>query len=277
MDRTADRLRPKQLLSTLVCEWQADKLGDVAGAVAFSTVLALFPFLLFLVALAGLVMDPESIASIVDRASRVAPPQVQQILGERLTALVRGAAPSVLTVGALGALWGASRAVSSLTSALNTAFDVEETRPFWKVKAIAVATTLAVAALVVLASLIAVVTPSIAEYLGPAGPILTWVRIPAAALLIAAVLAVLYSVLPNKPRKLKVFTPGSVIAVLLWLGASLVFSTYVSHFGKYELVYGTLGGVTVLLLWIWLSSVAVVLGAEINAILERGPKQRPSG
>lgn len=257
----------KDFFHALKREWEEDHVMDVAGALSFAGIMALFPFLVFLVSLASLVIDPADAAALVSQLDRVAPPAVATILGDRIEALSAGGSPALLTVSALGAVWAASSGVSSLISALNTVYDVKESRPYWMVRGLSVLMTFGVAALAIAASAIAVATPALASYLGgPLGAVLLWARIPAAALLMLLVTALLYYLLPDVEQRFKLFTPGSVVAVVLWVAGSLAFSHYVKSFGRYEVVYGALGGVIVLLLWIWLSALAILLGAEINAI-----------
>lgn len=258
-------------------EWSCDKASDVAGNLAFSAVLSLFPFLLFAVALAGLLLDPTQVTALVGRLSAVAPADAVSILGRQLDALARSDNAGVLTVGAAGAIWAASGGVAALMSALNTAYDVEETRSFWKRRGLAIAVTLVGAVLSVVAAVVAIAAPAVARALGePFVTVAAWLRLPVAAVLMAAVLAVLYHVLPNVKLPLRWITPGAVIAVVGWLLASWGFSAYVKSFGRYNAVYGALGGIIVFLLWLWISALAVMLGAEINAlIIKRAHRVEP--
>jgi len=163
--------------------------------------------------------------------------------------------------------------------ALNQAYDVEESRSFWKVRGIALLATLIAAALSILAAVIAIATPVVADAIGgPIGTAILWLRIPVAGLIMMLVLALLYYYLPDVEQEFRFITPGSVAAVILWLLASLGFSLYVSRFGSYEVTYGALGGVIVLLVWMWISSQAVLLGAEINAVIEHlSPEGKRTG
>ncbi|WP_437831347.1 YihY/virulence factor BrkB family protein [Sorangium sp. So ce1153] len=268
----------KDFLNDIKQEWVKDKVDTVAAALAFFGVLAIFPFLLFAVALAGLVIDPAESARLIGELYRVAPPAVANILGERLQALTEGQSPGLLTIGALGAVWAASGGVIALMDALNSAYGVEDSRSFLKRRGIALLVTLGGAVLLAVASALTVAAPAIAEHLGPFGTLLLWLRVPVSALIVMAVLATLYYVLPDVEQTFKFITPGSVVAVVIWVLASLGFSFYVSRFGSYEVSYGALGGVIVLLLWSWISSMAVLLGAEINAIIEhRSPDGKRTG
>jgi membrane protein len=259
----------KDFLKDIAREWQKDKLDTVAGGLTFFGVLAIFPFLLFAVSLTSLIIEPSTTSTLIAELYRVAPRAAADILSERIRALTTGKSPALLTFGALGTIWAASGGLAALMEALNTMYGVEERRPFWKRRGLCVALTLGGAVLVVAASLIAIATPSVANYLGgPVATLLVWTRIPVAALLIIAVLAVLYYVLPDVEQQFKFITPGSVVAVVIWVVASLGFSFYAGKFGDYEVSYGALGGVIVLLMWMWITFMAVLLGAEMNAIIE---------
>lgn len=270
----------KAFLLALKDEWRRDNVGDVAGALTFFAILAIFPFLLFLVALASVVIDPLSAERLVEQLGEVAPAQVTQLLGGFILRLGAQQQTGLLTVGALGAVWAASGGIVSLMRALNTAYGVRETRPFWKVRLIAIAMTVMTAAFAVAAALVAVAVPPLAaKFGGPVAEVVRWVRLPIAAFLMTAVWALLYSVLPNRRLRFRLLTPGSVVGVVIWLVASWGFSVYVANFGKYEATYGALGGVVVLLFWMWISSQVVLLGAEINALVEQSPMptEKPPG
>ncbi|XYH96856.1 YihY/virulence factor BrkB family protein [Sorangium sp. So ce1128] len=268
----------KDFLNDIKQEWVKDKVDTVAAALTFFGVLSIFPFLLFAVALAGLVIDPAESARLIRELYQVAPPAVANILGERLQALTEGQSPGLLTVGALGAVWAASGGVIALMDALNSAYGVEDSRSFLKRRGIALLVTLGGAVLLAIASALTVATPAIAEHLGPFGTLILWLRVPVSALIVMGVLATLYYVLPDVEQTFKFITPGSIVAVVIWAIASLGFSFYVGRFGSYEVSYGALGGVIILLLWMWISSMAVLLGAEINAIIEhRSPDGKRTG
>jgi membrane protein len=268
-----------QFFKDLKNEYTRDKVSDVAGALTFFGVLALFPFLLFLVALAGVLIDPKQAEALVTELSRVAPKDVTSILGDRLHSLAASNNVGLLTVGGLGAIWAASGGIVSLMKALNTVYGVEESRPFWKVRGIALLATLISALISIIAALAAVVTPAIARSLGePLGTIVNWLRLPVAGILMMLVWALLYWGLPNVEQKFKFITPGSVVGVVIWVAASWGFSMYVANFGKYDVNYGAIGGVIVLLLWMYITAQVILMGAEINAILEhRSPDGKPPG
>jgi membrane protein len=274
----------KEIFTELKNEYKADNVSNVAGAVTFFAVLAVFPFLLFLVALASIIIDPAQAEVLIQELGRVAPEAATQIIGQRLKDLAAGDNVGLLTVGALGAIWAASGGVVALMDALNTVYDVEESRPFWKVRGIAILVTIGGALLSILASLAMVGMPAVAKWLGePLGTVVMWLRLPFAGILMMLVWALIYYFLPDVKQSFRFITPGSVVGVVVWLIASWGFSVYVRNFGSYDANYGALGGVIVMLLWMWISSQVILLGAEINAVLEhkspegKGPGDRKPG
>jgi membrane protein len=174
-------------------------------------------------------------------------------------------------VGAVGAIWSASGAVSALTAALNAAYGVRDSRPFWKTRGVSILVTIAGAVFSIVASVVALATPVVADHLGGAlGAVFLWLRWPVAAVIMLLVIACLYHFLPDVEQRLRFFTPGSVFAVVAWAIASEAFSAYVRHFGSYDAIYGALGGVIVFMLWMWISALVILIGAEINAVLAEG-------
>lgn len=268
-----------EFFKALKNEWSRDKVSDTAGALTFFGVLALFPFLLFLVSLASVIIDPAQAETLIQQLSKVAPKEVVSILGDRIHALAENNSVGLLTVGGLGAVWAASGGVVALMSALNTTYGVKESRPFWKVRGIALLTTLGAAIVSIIAAALAVAAPAVADKLGePFGTLLVWLRLPFAGMMMMLVWALLYYALPDVKQNFKFITPGSVVGVVIWVLASWGFSKYVANFGKYDVNYGAIGGVIVFLLWMWITSQVILLGAEINAILEhRSPEGKSPG
>ncbi len=259
----------KEFLKSVWTEMNQDNLTDWAGAVTYSGVMALFPFLLFLVAFASVIITPDQADSIVKQLGAVAPENVTQIVGDRIRAISSESKTGLLTIGALVALWGASSGVAAVQRALNTIYGVKEGRPFWKARGLALLMTLVAGLLALVAGLVAVAAGPIGELIGgPLGTAMTWLRLPVAGIIMMFLWAMLYYVLPDVEQDFKFITPGSVVGVLLWVIASWGFSLYVSHFGSYDATYGSLGGVIVMLLWMYLSSVVLLLGAEVNAVVE---------
>lgn len=259
-----------ELFDGLESEWTRGDIGNRAAALTYFGVLAIFPFLLFLVALASVIISPSDAAALTNQLRSVAPPAVADILGGRIESLAHHESPALLTVGALGAIWSASSGVASLMEALDRAYDVEETRPFWKVRGIAVLTTIAAAILAVIAAILEVATPAVAHVLSdPLGTVVQYLGYPVGLLFMIGSLVLLYWALPNVKQRVVRILPGAIFAALLWVGVSVAFSIYVRYFGNFEAAYGTLGGVAILLLWMYLSSIAVLLGAAMTAVVEK--------
>src|SRR5437868_314256 len=259
----------KQFFLALKGRFIKDKLMDVAGSVTFFGVLALFPFLLFLVTLAGLVLQPQQVEQFIREIGNVAPADATRIIAEQIRDIHKSQSVGLLTVGFVGAIWSASGGVVSLMDALNGLHHVEDRRPFWKTRGLAVLTTFGASAAILIAALVGVAAGPIAQaFGGPVARLVIWLRLPVAGLLIALVWAVLYQILPDVPRRFRFLTPGSVVAVAIWLIASWGFSFYVLHFGEYNKTYGAIGGAIVMLMWMWISAMVLLAGALINAVLE---------
>ncbi|HVE87953.1 MAG TPA: YihY/virulence factor BrkB family protein [Myxococcales bacterium] len=269
----------KEFFTALKVEWNKDRVTDVAGMVTFHGLLALFPFVLFLVALAGLLIDPARETELINALSRLAPGPVTQIIGDRVRSLVQTKSTGLLTFSAAFAIWSASGGISAMMRALNTTYGVQESRPWWKTQMLSLVMTLATAVIALAAALAAVAAPALAKAIGgPLGSALMWGRLPVAGLLMMFLWACLYYFLPDVEQRFRFITPGSVVGVLLWVIASWGFSVYVANFGRYEVTYGALGGVVVMLVWMWISSQVLLLGAEINAVLEhRSPEGKEPG
>lgn len=269
----------KPFLKSVKDEWVNEDVSNIAGALTFFGILAIFPFLLFLVALASVVIDPSMAQVLIAQLGEVAPQAVTSIIGERLQALGEQTRPGLLTLGAVLALWAASSGVVSLMYALNKVYGVEESRSYLKVRGVAILTTIAAAALSLVAAFSMVVAPTIAESIDPMlGTVVSWLRLPLSGLLMMLVWALLYYFLPDVEQRFRFITPGSILGVIIWLVASLGFSWYVGNLANYEASYGALGGVIVLLLWMWISSQVILLGALVNAVLEhKSPEGKKPG
>jgi membrane protein len=249
-------------------EWKRNKLTDAAAALTFYGILALFPFILFIVAAASLIIRPDQVHALGAALARDAPPALAPIVLARLAELTSQPRVGVLTFSALAAVWSSTTGIASLVTALNSAYGVSERRPWWKIYTMAFAVMLGAALLALLAAVVAIVVPIAAKQLGSSWqPLVGWLRLPIATFLMMIVWAIIYYVLPDVTQSIRLIMPGSVVGVLVWLGATLGFSFYVSHFGNFGITYGALGGIVILLVWMWFSSLALMLGAEINAVL----------
>ncbi len=260
--------------------WQGinDKnLFLVAGGVTYSVLLALFPALIALVSIYGLVFDRAQVEKQVAAISGILPAQASQLIGGEMHQIVTSSSGALgfgAIIGLLFALWTASRGTSGLMSALDIAYGQKDQRSFIRFNLVALAITLGllIASVFVLA-LVAVLPAAIGS--GPGGNAITgWIALivewPVLALFMITVLAILYRYAPDRdPPQWRWASPGAVLATVLWIVGSILFSVYVANFGSYNATYGSLGAVMVLLTWLYLTAFVVLLGAEVNAETER--------
>ena len=260
-------------------EFQEDNLTDWAAALTYYGILAIFPALLVLVSVLGLIGESAT-QPLIDNLSEVAPGPAQEILTNALKNLQggQGAAGILFVVGLLGALWSASGYVAAFMRASNSIYDIEEGRPIWKTLPLRVGLTILLLTLVVISALAVVITGGIAKEVGgliglsdTAVTVWNIAKWPVLLLIVSFMFALLYWAAPNvKQPKFRWISPGGLLAVLGWIIASAAFAFYVSNFSSYNKTYGALGGVIVFLVWLWISNIVVLLGAEFNAELERG-------
>jgi membrane protein len=259
-------------------EFQEDKLTDWAAALTYYGVLAIFPALLVLVSVLGLIGESAT-QPLIDNLSEVAPGPAQEILTNALENLQgnQGAAGVAFAIGLLIALWSASGYVAAFMRASNTIYDIEEGRPLWKTLPLRVGLTIVLLALVVISALGVVLTGGIAKEAGSVvgvgdTAVSVWniAKWPVILLVVSFMFALLYWAAPNvKQPGFRWLSPGGILAVIGWIIASAAFAFYVSNFASYNKTYGSIGGVIVFLVWLWLSNIMVLLGAEVNAELER--------
>ncbi|WP_219974297.1 YihY/virulence factor BrkB family protein [Rubrobacter xylanophilus] len=265
-------------LRATVEKLQRDDAAGMAAQLAYYLILALFPFMLVLVSLMGTFSSPELAEEVLSYFRQVLPEQVYALIATYTGDVIRGEhpAPGLLSFGILLTLWSASGAFNALIKALNTAYEVQETRPFWKVRALAVGMTLGLSGLVFLGVLLMVLGPpigeAIARYFG-FGELFqaTWnvARWPVALLFLVVTVALIYYLAPAVDQPFRWITPGGLVAVLLWVVASAAFSFYVNNFGSYNKTYGSIGVAIVLLLYLYISSLTILFGASLNATLAR--------
>ena len=273
-------MRVKAFLRKLGKELVDDGVTDVGAMMAYYAVLAIFPMLVFIMSISLLVLDADTVREGANFALRAAPASARELIITRVNALLEASSAGFAIVGALLALWGASRGAVGLMTALNAIYDKKETRSWIKRQAIAVAVTLGVAVLIVIALGLMFVGPYVGHYiadrfgLGAAFDVAWGIgRWLGAGVLVMVVWALLYKFLANTKAPFRVFTPGAIAGVILWLGISALFSLYLGHFNSYEATYGTLGGAIIFLTWLWLSNISILLGAEINDVLADFRKQ----
>ncbi len=265
-----------QVVRRAIKESSADNVPMLAGGVAYFAFLAIFPAIIAALTLYGLIADPQTVATQVRDLAAALPQQAQPIVADQLRSVSStssGALGFGLVVSLLAALWSASSGTSNLIKAVNLAYDEDETRGFLKVRGLALLLTLgAIVFLLLTLALVAVVPVALnALSLGTAATVIAqivrWVLL---VVVIVVALAVVYRLAPDRdaPRFAWV-SAGSLVATVLWIVGSVVFSLYVNNFGSYNKTYGTIAGVVVLMLWLYLTSYLVLLGAEINAESER--------
>ena len=251
-----------------------DQIPDMAAMMTYYAIFALFPMAVFVLSLALLVIPPDTIREAVQMGTRTMPHDLGQRVTQQVLAMQSAAAGSVAVLSIFLALYSASRGTVALGRVLNTVHDVREERPWWKVQLAAVAITIAVAILLIVALGLLVVGPFAGHFIADRfglGSVFDYVwnigRWLGAALLVLVIWALLYKFLPNVKAPLRIFTPGAIVGVILWILLSQLFALYVTNFGKYEKMYGTLGVVIIFLTWLWLSNMAILIGAEINDVI----------
>jgi membrane protein len=276
----------KALCGRLYREYENHAVADSAAALGYYFVFALFPFMFFLTTLAAYIpYVRRSVDTLLARAHDILPAQAMSLIDEHLRDLVAKPRPRLLTVGLLVTLYSASRGVDALRKALNLSYDVKESRPFWKTEALAFGMTIGGAALVLVAVALLAAGGSagfwLAERLGIASEyVFVWsfLRWPVTAAVIMLCAALAYYLLPDVEQDFKFITPGSVIGTGVWLAATWGFSLYAGHFGSYNVTYGSIGGVIVMLTWFYISGFIFLMGGEINAIIEHAsPEGKATG
>jgi membrane protein len=278
---TPSDLKGRSLVETVkrtVREFSEDNLTDWAAALTYYGILSIFPMLIVLVSLLGLV-GQSATQPLIDNLTKVAPGPASQIFTSAIQNLQKsqGAAGIIAIVGLAAALWSASGYVAAFMRASNAIYDVEEGRPVWKTLPVRVGVTLVLVVLLVISSVAVVFTGGLADQAGALlgigdSALTVWsiAKWPVVILLISLMFSILYWASPNvKQPGFRWVTWGGVLAVIVWIVASVAFAFYVANFGSYNKTYGALAGVIVFLMWLWISNIAVLFGAEFNAELER--------
>jgi membrane protein len=267
------------VLKRSVSEFKEDNLTDWAAALTYYGILAIFPALLVLVSVLGLI-GSSATQPLIDNLGKVAPGPAQDIFTSAIENLQgsAGAAGVFFVIGLLGALWSASGYVAAFMRASNRIYDIEEGRPVWKTLPTRVILTLVLLVLLAMSAIAVTLTGGLAREVGGVlglgdTAITVWsiAKWPVLLLVVSMMFGLLYWAAPNvKHPKFRWVTPGGVLAVIGWVIASLAFALYVANFGSYNKTYGALAGPIVFLVWLWISNIMVLLGAEFNAELQRG-------
>ncbi len=269
-----------ETLKRTVKEFRNDNLTDWAAALTYYGVLALFPALIALVSITGLVMDPKELTSaLTDIVGQLGPASavetfrgpIEQVSGNTGTGVV------LLIAGVVGALYSASAYVGAFTRASNSIYETEEGRPFYKLRPLQIVITAGMILMVAICAIAVVISVPLAEQVGnvvgagdaavSAWDIAKW---PVIVVVVSLMIAFLYYISPNiKQPGFRWISPGSSVAVVLWILTSLAFAFYVANFSSYNETYGSLAGVIAFLVWLWITNLAILFGAELDAELER--------
>lgn len=251
-----------------------DCLG-LAAQLAYYLFLALFPAILFLLAVASF-FPLDNLTDDIGRAlGPVVSAEVLQLIQDQMQRLANAESGGLLTFGVLGALWSSSAGLVSIVGALNRAYDIEEGRPWWRVRLVAIALTLGMAAFVLCALSLVVAGPTLARYLSDTaglGAAFKWgwliLQWPLAFAMVSTAIGLAYYFGPDAEQQWAWISPGAVVATALWLLVSVAFKFYVATFTDYNASYGAVGGVMVLMLWFYLSGLAILIGAELNSEID---------
>jgi membrane protein len=270
----------KAAFGRTLSEFRADGLSDWAAALTYYAILSIFPSVLVLIAILGLLGQyPQTSDALLSIVGRVGPSSAVDTFRGPIVDVVKGkgGAGALLGLGLVGAVWSASGYVGAFFRAANIVYETREGRPFWQLRPLQLLVTITLTLLLALVAIAIVLTGTLAAAVGDVigvgsttVTIWAWVKWPILLVIVAAMIAALYYIAPNvKQPGIRWVTPGGVIALVTWLVASAAFGVYVSQFGSYNKTYGTLGGVIVFLVWLWVSNLALLFGLEFDAELER--------
>lgn len=266
-----------------VQEIDEDNCFGLAAQLAFYFLLALFPALLFLVALVGFVSVENALSELLVAVGTVAPRELVELLRGQLSQIAEGSHVSLVTLGIIGAIWSSSAAMVAIIDALNHAYDVAEWRPWWKRRLVAILLTIALAVFIITTLALVLLGPSLVSWaagwlpvMAPVGVIWAASRWPLMILCVVIGVDLIYYFAPNRRARWVWITPGSVLATGLWIGSSFAFKAYVVNLADYSATYGAIGGAIVTMLWFYLSSLAVLVGAELNGVIEHASRSTPA-
>jgi membrane protein len=278
-----------ELVKRTANEVMDDDCLGMAAQLAYYLVLSLFPALIVIVTLVSYL--PWSVLDgLVSTIDRVAPGEIVTLVRDQIAELVKGNNGGLLTIGVLGAIWTSSSAVVSIVSTLNRAYEVTESRPWWKVRLVAIGLTVGLAVFIVGSLVVLLAGPAITRVIeantgfgSTAATAWSVLQYPLVFALASLGIAFIYYFAPDVEQDWVWITPGSIVACLLWLIVSLGLKVYVTQFGNYNETYGALGGAAILLLWMYLTGLAILIGGELNAEIEhalpegKAPGERTPG
>ncbi len=269
------KVRVGEFFKALFESVQRDFIFDIAAQQAYWALLSLFPFAIFVLTLIGYIPMHGLDREVLGVAHRLMPEMAAALFESTVAEVVGKQRGWLLLISLLLALWSASAWMSGNITALNRAYRAKSARPFWKAKLLSLAITLGSAALIIISTVLLLTGPdlahSVAAWFGVAGPVdAAWkiFRWPVSVAALMMAFAVLYWMLPNVRHPFRLFSPGAIVGILLWIAISMLFKIYAAHVSSYTQTYGTLGAAVVLMTWLYLSCLAVLLGGEINGVLE---------
>jgi membrane protein len=270
-----------EFLSELLDAIQRNRALDVAAELAYWSLFSVFPFGIFVLTVVGFVPLRGLDTQLLSVANQVMPRDAFRLLDRTVHEVVGRQRGILLLVALVGAVWSASGAVGGTIKALNRAWRVEETRPYWHRKLLALAMTAAAGVLSVVATVAMIIGPEIMHHVAAwfglgreFNHVWRMVRWPLVVTAMMLMLAAFYRFLPNVQQRFHLLSVGAVVTVLAWIGASVVFNQYVAHFHSYAKTYGTLGAAMMLLSWLYISGLLVIVGGEINALWDRMARAR---
>ncbi len=265
---------PPDVVRRAVRDFFADNMATYAAALSFHLLLALFPFVIVLLALLGAIGQAAFLDQLLGGARLALPPTADRLVEQVIGEIRHQPQGGLLSLSIGFALWTASTGMRAVTTALNVAYSVPETRPIWQRYPLSLLYTIGLAGLVLLSALARLLGPqTVARLVNTIGggelaaTIWLWLRWPVVVALLLLIIALIYYVGPNVAQPFRYVTPGSAIAVVVWILASVGFSAYVERFGDYGATYGSLGGMIVLLLYFFVSAAVLLFGAELNAVI----------
>ena len=267
-------LRLHRVMVRTVTEFVDDEMSTYASALAYQMLFSLFPFILFLIALIGFLHLPDFFSWLRLQSELVLPPQALEQVNPVIDQLQQSKG-GLLSVGIVIALWTASAGVRLMMSAMNAAYDVVEGRPAWKRFPLSIIYTIGIAGMLLIAAALMVLGPQVMGWIASQVGledfiVILWTiaRWPVVVVLLMVAVALIYYVMPDVKQEFRFITPGSVLAVVVWILASLGFGLYVKEFANYNAMYGSIGAIIVLLLYFYISAAVLLLGAEMNAVIE---------
>lgn len=267
------------ILKRTAKQFSENDMSTYAAALAYRALFSIFPFVLFLMAMLGFLHLPKFFDWLREQAALVLPPVVLDQVNPVIDQL-QSSQGGLLSMGIVLALWTASVGVRSLMNAMNKAYGVNEGRATWKLFILSVIYTIGIAGMLLVAAGLMTMGPKMMTWLAAQVgleeflvTLWSWLRWPAAVFLLMLAVALIYYVAPDVEQKFRFITPGSIVAVMVWLAASIGFGIYVQRFADYNATYGSIGAIIVLLLFFYITAAVLLLGAQINAVIEHASKE----